>query len=157
MKNKKILIILLIVLIAVILVIGAFFITKTITKNKYKTADEYDVNGYKVTSVKAVLGEKNIIDYSKKSYENKGNKKTEELILEFEDSNKEESAEEYINYIKDSGNFIETGDTESGKREISSPEGDQMVLSIGTEITDNGFKVIITAGPATIQIDPQDE
>lgn len=144
MKNKKIAITIIIIIAALIIAVGVFFAIRLANINKYTVADEYEVKGVKIASVKSVLGEKKVKKYSYKK------NTTEILELEFEDENKEQSAKEYLDYIKDNGNYIEMEVKEENKRQIASPDVD--ITTVQTEITDNGFKVTIEVGPGTMKM-----
>lgn len=144
MKNKKIAITIIIIIAALIIAVGVFFAIRLVNINKYTVADEYEVKGVKIASVKSVLGEKKVKKYSYKK------NTTEILELEFEDENKEQSAKEYLDYIKDNGNYIEMEVKEENKRQIASPDVD--ITTVQTEITDNGFKVTIEVGPGKMKM-----
>ena len=144
MKNKKIAITILVIISAVLISLGVFFAIRLRNINKYTVADEYEVKGVKITSVKSVLGEKKVKKYSYKK------NTTEILELEFENTNKEQSAKEYLDYIKDNGNYIEMEVKEENKRQIASPDVD--ITTVQTEITDEGFKVTIEVGPGKMKM-----
>ena len=144
MKNKKIAITILVIISAVLISLGVFFAIRLRNINKYTVADEYEVKGVKITSVKSVLGEKKVKKYSYKK------NTTEILELEFEDTNKEQSAKEYLVYIKDNVNYIEMEVKEENKRQIASPDVD--ITTVQTEITDEGFKVTIEVGPGKMKM-----
>lgn len=145
MKNKKIAIILIIVVILAVLVsLGIYLAIRTSNINKYTIADEYEVKGVKIASVKSVLGEKKVTNYSYKK------NTTEILELEFEDTDKEQSAKKYLDYIKDNGNYIEMEVKEENKRQIASPDSD--ITTVQTEITEKGFKVTIEVGPGKMEM-----
>ena len=90
-------------------------------------------------------GEKKVKKYSYKK------NTTEILELEFEDSNKEQSAKEYLDYIKDNGNYIEMNTENNNTRQIASPGAD--IITVQTELTEIGFKVIIEVGPGEMKMD----
>lgn len=142
---KKITIILIIVVVTILVALGTYFGIRTININKYTKADEYEVKGAKISSVKAVLGEKKVKKYSYKK------NTTEILELEFEDTDKEQSAKEYLDYIKDNGNYIEMNTESTNTRQIASPDTD--ITTIQTEITETGFKVTIEVGPGELKMD----
>lgn len=145
--NKKIIIIIAIVLI-ILLAVGIYFGIRINTTNKYEAADIYTVKGEEITSVKAAIGE---IDLKKYSY-SKGN--TETLVLTFKDSNKEENATKYIQYLKDNGNYIEMRTEDTNKQQLAkSAENSEDLVTVETDIIDDGFEVIIIVGPGTIQLD----
>ena len=142
---KKIKIILVIIVLAILISVGTYFGIRTININKYTKANEYEVKEAKIPSVKTVLGEKKVKKYSYKK------NTTEILELEFEDSNKEQSAKEYLDYIKDNGNYIEMNTEKSNTRQIASPGAD--IITVQTELTEIGFKVIIEVGPGEMKMD----
>lgn len=145
--NKKIIIIIAIVLI-ILLAVGIYFGIRINTTNKYEAADIYTVKGEEITSVKAAIGE---IDLKKYSY-SKGD--TETLVLTFKDSNKEENATKYIQYLKDNGNYIEMRTEDTNKQQLAkSAENSEDLVTVETDIIDDGFEVIIIVGPGTIQLD----
>lgn len=145
--NKKIIIIIAIVLI-ILLAVGIYFGIRINTTNKYEAADTYTVKGEEITSVKAAIGE---IDLKKYSY-SKGD--TETLVLTFKDSNKEENATKYIQYLKDNGNYIEMRTEDTNKQQLAkSAENSEDLVTVETDIIDDGFEVIIIVGPGTIQLD----
>ncbi len=142
---KKIKIILVIIVLAILISVGTYFGIRTININKYTKANEYEVKEAKIPSVKTVLGEKKVKKYSYKK------NTTEILELEFEDSNKEQSAKEYLDYIKDNGNYIEMNTENNNTRQIASPGAD--IITVQTELTEIGFKVIIEVGPGEMKMD----
>ena len=144
--NKKI-IILIIAILVILTGVLAYFGIKSANISKYTNADTYVLGDKSIPSVKSVVGKKKI-----KSYKHSKNN-IETLILEFEDSEKEQTVDKYINKIKESGNFIEGNGQNSKIREISNVEKEN-VFSVKTEITDEGFKLIIENGPGSIKIDP---
>ncbi len=144
--NKKIIILIVVILIALVGVL-VYFGIKSANVNKYTNADKYVLGNKSIPSVKSVAGKKKI-----KSYKySKSNIET--LVLEFEDQEKEQTVNKYINKIKESGNFIESNGENSKIREISNVEKEN-VFSVKTEITDEGFKLTIENGPGSIKIDP---
>ena len=144
--NKKIIILIVVILIARVGVL-VYFGIKSANVNKYTNADKYVLGNKSIPSVKSVAGKKKI-----KSYKySKSNIET--LVLEFEDQEKEQTVNKYINKIKESGNFIESNGENSKIREISNVEKEN-VFSVKTEITDEGFKLTIENGPGSIKIDP---
>ena len=149
MRNKvvrsKKKIILVIIVLAILISVGTYFGIRTININKYTKANEYEVKEAKIPSVKTVLGEKKVKKYSYKK------NTTEILELEFEDSNKEQSAKEYLDYIKDNGNYIEMNTENNNTRQIASPGAD--IITVQTELTEIGFKVIIEVGPGEMKMD----
>lgn len=142
---KKIKIILVIIVLAILISVGTYFGIRTININKYTKANEYEVKEAKIPSVKTVLGEKKVKKYAYKK------NTTEILELEFEDSNKEQSAKEYLDYIKDNGNYIEMNTENNNTRQIASPGAD--IITVQTELTEIGFKVIIEVGPGEMKMD----
>ena len=101
--KKKIIIICSVVAILLIAV-GIYFLVRANNLKKYSNADTYKLNGEEITSVKAAIGEKKLVKYSSKS---------DTLELTFEDTEKEKSTEEYIQYLLDNGNYIVMGTLES--------------------------------------------
>lgn len=148
MKNKKIFIIIAIILAIILIGIGVNFVIKKAKINKYTTAEEYEVKDIKIASVKSIVGEKKITDYS---YE-KSNIET--LTLTFEDSDKSETVKKYMDTIKDSGNYIEMEMKDSNQRQLACP--DEELLTLTTQITDNGFILTIEVGPGQIKLKEQE-
>jgi flagellar basal body-associated protein FliL len=144
--NKKVIILIVAILIAV-LGISIYFGVRFSNISKYTKADTYTLGDKSIPSVKAVVGEKKIKSYK----HSKSNIET--LILEFEDSDKEQTVEKYMDEIKNSGNYIEANLENSKERELSSAEKGN-VISIKSEITDDGFRLTIENGPGSIKIDP---
>ena len=148
MKNKKVIII--IVAIAVIAVLAGC-ISLLITTNRikqYTKADEYIVGGEKIPSVKSAVGEKKIKKYS----HSKTNIDT--LKLTFIDSNKEETVKTYIESLKDNGNYIEMMMDDKNKRQLACPADE--LITVETELTDDGFTVTIEVGAGSIKINSQE-
>ncbi|MBP3463891.1 MAG: hypothetical protein J6K45_05375 [Clostridia bacterium] len=148
MKKNKIIILIVIILIAVLIAIGVYFGIKTVKINKYTSADEYEVKDVKIASIKSIVGEKKIKDYS---YDKNT---TEILTLTFEDADKEQTVKTYIDAIKDSGNYIEMEMQDSNKRQIACP--DKELTTVQTEITENGFILTIEVGPGSIKVTEQE-
>ena len=146
MKNKKIIALIVILVIAIICVI-AFFGIKRIKKSQYTKADEYEVGGVKFASVNKIVGEKKVTKY----VHEKSN--IDKLELTFQDSDKENTVETYINYIKDNGNYIDMRTEEQNKRQIASTT-DKGLITVQTEITSDGFILTIEVGEGNIKIDP---
>lgn len=143
--KKKIIIICSIILLIIVGVI-IYFAVKSNNIEKYENADKYIINDEEITSVKTVLGKKEIQKYSRDS---------ETLELTFKDENKEKSAEEYIKYLLNNGNYIKANLQDKNKQQISkSANNSSNVVIVETELTEEGFKVIIQVGPGQIHIDP---
>lgn len=143
--KKKIIIICSIILLIIIGVI-TYFTIKSNNIKKYENAEKYIINDEEIESVKNVLGKKEIQKYSKDK---------ETLELTFKDENKEKSAEEYIQYLLNNGNYIKANLEDKNKQQISkSAENSSNIVIVETEIIENGFKVIIQVGPGQIHIDP---
>lgn len=143
MKNKKLIILIVVIIIALICV-GIYFGIRAVKINKYTKADEYVVGSAKIASVNKVLGEKKIKKYS----HTKTNIET--LELTFEDPNKEQSVKEYMDYIKDSGNYIEMNKDNSNIRQLADPS--EELVTVQTELTSDGFILTIEVGPGSIKI-----
>lgn len=145
---KKKLIIIISILVAILLGIGIYFGIKTINLKKYRVADTYTVKGEEITSVKAVLGEKELKKYS---YEKEN---TETLVLTFVDSDKEQSAKKYIEHLKDNGNYIEMKTEDKNKNQIAkSGKNSKDLVTVESECTEDGFTVTIMVGPGAIKLD----
>ncbi len=143
--KKKIIIICSIILLIIVGVI-IYFAVKSNNIEKYENADKYIINDEEIISVKTVLGKKEIQKYSRDS---------ETLELTFKDENKEKSAEEYIKYLLNNGNYIKANLQDKNKQQISkSANNSSNVVIVETELTEEGFKVIIQVGPGQIHIDP---
>lgn len=143
--KKKIIIICTIILIIAIGVL-TYFIIKTSNTKKYQNTDTYKLNGEEITSVKTVLGETQLKKYSKTA---------ETLELTFKDENKQQSAEKYIKYLLENGNYIKANLEDENKQQISkSANNSNNIVIVETQNTDDGFKVTIQVGPGQIKIDP---
>ena len=145
--NKKIVIVVTIILI-ILISIAALFGYRAYKKSYYATTDEYVVKEQKFPSVKSVVGEKKIKSYS---YTKEG---SERLELYFEDADKEKTVEQYINKIKDSSFYTEVVKDNPNEREIARKDGD--LITVKTEITDDGFKLEIEVGDGYIQFNLED-
>lgn len=131
-----------------IILIGiiVYFIIKTNNIKKYIKADIYEVNNEEIISVKSAIGEKEILKYSKTK---------ETLELTFKDTDKEKSTEDYIQQLLDNGNYIKANLEDKNRRQISkSANNSNNIVIVETEITEEGFKLIIQVGPGQIHIDP---
>ena len=143
--KKKIIIICSVVSILLIAV-GIYFLVRANNLKKYSNADTYKLNGEEITSVKAAIGEKKLVKYSSKS---------DTLELTFEDTEKEKSTEEYIQYLLDNGNYIKANIEDKNKKQISrSAENSNNIVIVETEYTEKGFKVILQVGEGHIIVDP---
>lgn len=146
---KKKIIIICSVIAIILIAIGIYFAVRANNLKKYKNADKYSLNGEEIISVKAAIGEKKVVKYSKKS---------EKLELTFEDSEKEKSAEDYIQYLLDNGNYIRANLEDKNKKQISrSADNSNNIVVVETEYTENGFKVILQVGEGHIVVDPIEE
>lgn len=147
--KKKIIIICSVIVAVLLIAIGIYFVIRTNNLNNYKNAETYKLNGEEITSVKAAIGERKLIKYSKKA---------DTLELTFEDSDKEKSAEDYIQYLLDNGNYIRANIEDKNKKQISkSAENSNDIVIVETELQDNGFKVILQVGEGQIIVDPIEE
>ena len=144
MKNKKIITIIIAILGIILLGLCIYFGVKTSKIKKYTTADEYEVGGEKIESIKAVVGEKKI-----KSYKHEKTN-IDTLKLHFVDSNKEETIKKYMDSLKDNGNYIEMNMSESNKRKIANPSKE--LITVETEIIEGGFILTIEVGPGSIKV-----
>lgn len=148
MKNKKILIVIATIAIIVILAECINIVVRKSKINKYTKADEYVVSGEKIPSVKSAVGEKKIKKYSHSTMNN------DILKLTFIDANKEDTVKKYMDYLKDNGNYIEMLIDDKNKRQIASPS--EELITVETEITDDGFIVTIEVGAGSIKINSQE-
>lgn len=145
---KKKLTIIISILVIILLGVGIYFGVRASRIKKYRVADTYTVKGEEIISVKAVLGEKEIKKYS---YE-KDN--TETLVLTFVDSNKEQSAKEYIEYLADNEKYIKMRTEDSNKYQIAKSADDSNdLVTVETECIEDGFTVTIMVGPGAIKLD----
>ena len=112
--------------------------------NQYTKADEYEVKSEKIASVKSVVGERKIKTYSK------SNQGVQILKLTFIDNDSENTVKEYMNYLKDNGNYIEMNMSESNKRKIANPSKE--LITVETEIIEGGFILTIEVGPGSIKV-----
>lgn len=143
--KKKIIIICAIVLI-VIIAIATYFIIQMNNLKKYRNADTYKLNGEEIISVKTAIGDRKLVKYKASN---------ETLELYFEDSSKEKSVEDYIDYLMDNGNYIKANLEDSNKKQISrSAENSTNIVIVETEYTDDGFKILLQVGPGQIKVDP---
>lgn len=148
MKNKKLIIIIVAIIVIAILAGCISLIVKTSKISKYTKADEYTVGGEKIPSVKSAVDEKKIKKYS----HSKTNIDT--LKLTFVDSNKEETVKKYMDSLKDNGNYIEMMIDDKNKRQLASPADE--LITVETEITDEGFILTIEVGAGSIKINSQE-
>ena len=149
MKNKKIITIIIAILGIILLGLCIYFGVKTSKIKKYTTADEYEVGGEKIESIKSVVGEKKI-----KSYKHEKTN-IDTLKLHFVDSNKEETIKKYMDSLKDNGNYIEMTMDNKNKRQLASPSKE--LITVETEITSDGFILTIEVGAGSIKINSQEE
>lgn len=147
MKNRKMIMIVATILIILLAVCITFLVRKN-KINQYMKADEYIVGSEKIPSVNAAVGKKTIKNYS----HSKTNIDT--LKLTFIDSNKEETVKEYMDYLKDNGNYIEMMIDDKNRRQLASPA--EELITVETEITDEGFILIIEVGAGSIKINAQE-
>lgn len=143
--KKKIIIACAIVLVVVIAV-SVYFIVQMSNLKKYRNADTYKLNGEEIISIKTAIGDRKLTKFTASK---------EVLELYFEDSNKEKSVEDYIEYLMDNGNYIKANLEDSNKKQISrSAENSTNIVIVETEYTDEGFKLTIQVGPGQIKVDP---
>lgn len=143
--KKKIIITCSVILIVIICIV-AYFSIKASNIKKYKSTDKYEVNGEEIISVKTAIGEKELTKYTKTA---------ERLELTFKDSNKKQTAEKYIQYLLDNGNYIKANLEDKTKQQISkSADNSSNIVIVETEEIEDGFKVTIQVGPGQIKIDP---
>ena len=76
------------------------------------------------------------------------------LKLTFIDANKEDTVKKYMDYLKDNGNYIEMLIDDKNKRQLASPS--EELITVETEITDDGFIVTIEVGAGSIKINSQE-
>ncbi len=146
---KKKLIILITILVIIVVGIITFFVITGSSKNKYQNATEYSVGGENIPSVKTVLGDRKVI----KSYHENG--EVETLTLIFEDNDAEKSAKDYINYLLEEQSYLKMQtENDSIIEAAKNMENKDGLLTVDIELVDNGFKLIIKAGPGKIQVEP---
>lgn len=148
MKNKKVIIIVVSIIAIILVALAISFGIQKYNQNKYAKTDEYEIGNEKITSVKAVVGEKKIKKYSY------SNAEIERLKLTFEDTDSESTVKEYMDYLKDNGNYIEMNMSDSNKRQIANPS--EQLITVETEIIDGGFILTIEVGPGQIRVDSQE-
>lgn len=144
MKNKKVIIVVVSIIAIILVALAISFGIKKYNINKYTKADEYEVGNEKIASVKTAVGEKKITKYS----HSKSNIET--IKLTFADSDSQNTVKQYIEYLKDNGNYIEMNLSDSNKRQIANP-ADQLI-TVETEIIDGGFILTIEVGPGSIKV-----
>ena len=148
MKNKKVIIVIAAIAIIAVLIGCISLIVRAIKINQYTKADAYIVGGESITSVKSAVGEKKIKKYSH------GKTNIDTLKLTFIDANKEETVKEYMDSLKDNGNYIEMIMDDKNKRQLASPSDE--LITVETEITDEGFILTIEVGAGSIKINNQE-
>ena len=116
----------------------------TVKKQPSTIYDMYKVKSEKIASVKSVVGERKIKTYSK------SNQGVQILKLTFIDNDSENTVKEYMNYLKDNGNYIEMNMSESNKRKIANPSKE--LITVETEIIEGGFILTIEVGPGSIKV-----
>lgn len=144
MKNKKVIIVVASIIAIILVALAVSFGIKKYNINKYTKADEYEVGNEKIASIKTAVGEKKITEYS----HSKSNIET--IKLTFADSDSQNTVKQYIEYLKDNGNYIEMNVSDSNKRQIANP-ADQLI-TVETEIIDGGFILTIEVGPGSIKV-----
>ena len=149
MKNKKVIVLVVLLILIVLLLVGYFGI-RVVKKGKYTKADSYEVGGVKISSVNKVVGEKKVTKYSS------SNGDIKKLELTFKDSDKENTIEKYLNYIKENEGYINTQTKGDNIKQIASSK-DQGVVTIKTETTSDGFVLTIEVGDATFEVAPIEE
>lgn len=148
MKNKKVIIVIVAIAVIAILIGCISLIVRASKISQYTKADAYIVDGESIPSVKSAVGEKKIKKYS----HSKTNIDT--LKLTFIDSNKEETVKKYMDSLKDNGNYIEMMMDDKNKRQLASPADE--LITVETEITDEGFILTIEVGAGSIKINSQE-
>lgn len=144
--NKKVIIICSVIIAIILIAVGIYFAVRANNLKNYKNAETYKLNGEEITSVKSAIGEKKLVKYSRKS---------DTLELTFEDPDKEKSAEAYIQYLLDNGNYIKANLEDKNKKQISrSAENSNDIVVVETEYTEKGFKVKLQVGAGQIIVDP---
>ena len=149
MKNKKVIVLVVLLILIVLLLVGYFGI-RVVKKGQYTKADSYEVGGVKISSVNKVVGEKKVTKYSS------SNGDIKKLELTFKDSDKENTIEKYLNYIKENEGYINTQTKGDNIKQIASSK-DQGVVTIKTETTSDGFVLTIEVGDATFEVAPIEE
>lgn len=144
MKNKKVIIVVVAIIAIILVSLAILFGIRKYKINQYTKADEYEVKSEKITSVKSVVGERKIKTYSK------SNQGVQILKLTFIDNDSENTVKEYMNYLKDNGNYIEMNMSESNKRKIANPSKE--LITVETEIIEGGFILTIEVGPGSIKV-----
>ncbi len=144
MKNKKVIIVVVAIIAIILVSLAIWFGIRKYKINQYTKADEYEVKSEKIASVKSVVGERKIKTYSK------SNQGVQILKLTFMDNDSENTVKEYMNYLKDNGNYIEMNMSESNKRKIANPSKE--LITVETEIIEGGFILTIEVGPGSIKV-----
>ena len=144
MKNKKVIIVVVAIIAIILVSLAIWFGIRKYKINQYPKADKYEVKSEKIASVKSVVGERKIKTYSK------SNQGVQILKLTFIDNDSENTVKEYMNYLKDNGNYIEMNMSESNKRKIANPSKE--LITVETEIIEGGFILTIEVGPGSIKV-----
>ena len=146
MRNKKVIVVIAVIIIAIICV-ASYLGIRTIKRNKYTKANEYEVGGIEFPSINKAIGEKEVIKYSHE----KSN--VEKLELTFKDPDKDITVDKYMETIKDNGNYIDMRTSNENIKQIASTT-DTGLITIQTETTSDGFILTIEVGEGNIKIDP---
>ena len=142
MKNKKVIIIIAAIAVIAVLAGCISLLIRTNKIKQYTKADEYIVGGEKIPSVKSAVGEKKIKKYS----HSKTNIDTLKLTFE--------TVKTYMDSLKDNGNYIEMMMDDKNKRQLASPADE--LITVETELTEDGFTVTIEVGAGSIKINSQE-
>lgn len=146
---KKVVIGIICIVVIALICVGIYFGSSSLRVNKYANADTYDLKDEKIPSVAKVVGAGTL----KKATLSKG--KVDTLVLTFEDSNAKDSAEKYLSYLKENGNYIDLETNDPNKKQIGeSSEKNTDLVTVETEIIDNGYKVTLQVGEGQIKLNP---
>ena len=81
----------------------------------------------------------------------------ETLELVYEDSNAKASSEKYIEYLKENDNYLDTkAENDNIRRIAETSSNSDDLITVETELTENGYIVRIEVGKGFLGLEEQD-
>ena len=151
---KKVVICLIVVIVIALVAVGVIFGRQRLLVNKYSNIEKYELRNDSIPSVAKVVGSGTL---KKKKKKKDRTNDIETLELVYEDSNAKASSEKYIEYLKENDNYLDTNAENDNIRRIAetSSNSDDLI-TVETELTENGYIVRIEVGKGFLGLEEQD-
>lgn len=151
---KKVVICLIVVVVIALVAVGVIFGRQRLLVNKYSNIEKYELRNDSIPSVAKVVGSGTLKKVTTKKDRTND---IETLELVYEDSNAKASSEKYIEYLKENDNYLDTkAENDNIRRIAETSSNSDDLITVETELTENGYIVRIEVGKGFLGLEEQD-